>query len=655
MTDYVLEILDGDQAGTIVELRGSKLRIGRRPDNDLVMRDEKCSGHHAEVVVEDGRHVLRDLGSTNGTMIDDRRITEIALTAGDVFQLGRVRVAFRVAGEAVVPIDGDPVLAVGTVDVGRLQRSRRRKGSLLFGALVLAAVVGGGAFFFLSRTGGGGAVVGSKTTPPLRIEGNKIAAGVGDFEGDSGWDTKVAVDALGFEIAVDRLRAHSGTGALSATWSKLDSGARFALARLHDPIVASVHETLHVTAHARTSGRGRVGVRALFSTASGDLPEMRTGSAPAASAEWQEIGFTCRVPRGADRVAVEVLALLEGDNDEVLVDDVAVRTEGEAPEIQASVGGVSAIGAGASARIDAAKAPILLGVEPLLQDGPLADLARRGLLAMSDLGAELSVGADEHGFTFEYRGGTVDGLRLLLPAESATPRVRAGKGPFQLGDTNFDVEGVTSILVGGSDNRALFGFDSPVHALGRPHTGAWSIEIPQARRFAVQVVFGPEVLQANALLRDARGAWQAGKPGEALDKLDGLIGGVPHDVEILRNAQTLRSELLAAQERRLDDLLRDGDDARFFESQAGYRRVLDGLAALQRDFAPGGLVRAAAATALAERMREGLAAVLARAAHDKRELLDAMSQAFEQAGDASLAKLVRDFQERTAPKTEGDK
>ena len=90
MTEFVLEILDGDRVGEIFELASEPLTFGRRQGNDIVLKDEKCSGRHAQVVLEDGSWVLRDLDSTNGTLMDGRKIDEVGLTANDIFQTGHM-------------------------------------------------------------------------------------------------------------------------------------------------------------------------------------------------------------------------------------------------------------------------------------------------------------------------------------------------------------------------------------------------------------------------------------------------------------------------------------------------------------------------------------------------------------------------------------
>src|SRR5690606_38229401 len=137
MKSFVLEVLDGDQAGTVVELGEARVGIGRRSDNELVLSDEKCSGHHAEIVFEDGRHVLRDLGSTNGTTLDGRRVQEVVLSPRDVVLLGRVRVCYRAADDAPAADGSFDDFRMGHVDAARLARSGRRRGSLVWMLLVV--------------------------------------------------------------------------------------------------------------------------------------------------------------------------------------------------------------------------------------------------------------------------------------------------------------------------------------------------------------------------------------------------------------------------------------------------------------------------------------------------------------------------------------
>jgi pSer/pThr/pTyr-binding forkhead associated (FHA) protein len=64
--------------------------LGRLPDNDIVLEDKRVSRHHAEVVQQAGRWILRDTGSTNGTALNGKIVKEAALKPGDTISLGAI-------------------------------------------------------------------------------------------------------------------------------------------------------------------------------------------------------------------------------------------------------------------------------------------------------------------------------------------------------------------------------------------------------------------------------------------------------------------------------------------------------------------------------------------------------------------------------------
>jgi SARP family transcriptional regulator, regulator of embCAB operon len=82
----------------VAELRGtdgkryqleSSTRIGRRPDNDIVLDDDDVSRYHAVIIDTGGTFVISDLRSTNGVQIHGRRIRGSAtLTDGDHIRIG---------------------------------------------------------------------------------------------------------------------------------------------------------------------------------------------------------------------------------------------------------------------------------------------------------------------------------------------------------------------------------------------------------------------------------------------------------------------------------------------------------------------------------------------------------------------------------------
>ncbi|MEU9097590.1 DUF1707 and FHA domain-containing protein [Streptomyces sp. NPDC048361] len=67
------------------------LRIGRDPANGLRLSHETVSRVHAELVFQSGIWQLRDLGSTNGTCVNGRRVTgAVAVADGDQVSFGRM-------------------------------------------------------------------------------------------------------------------------------------------------------------------------------------------------------------------------------------------------------------------------------------------------------------------------------------------------------------------------------------------------------------------------------------------------------------------------------------------------------------------------------------------------------------------------------------
>jgi hypothetical protein len=74
------------------------LVIGRSPDCALTLADPTVSRRHAELRREDGRWVVADLGSSNGTRVNGWRVRRASLRAGDELMLGGVRLVLGRAG-----------------------------------------------------------------------------------------------------------------------------------------------------------------------------------------------------------------------------------------------------------------------------------------------------------------------------------------------------------------------------------------------------------------------------------------------------------------------------------------------------------------------------------------------------------------------------
>ena len=70
-----LVVTAGEKVGTEIALAGRQLTIGRAGDSDLVVDDEYTSTHHAKLVFINGEWLIQDLDSTNGTLLDGKKVT----------------------------------------------------------------------------------------------------------------------------------------------------------------------------------------------------------------------------------------------------------------------------------------------------------------------------------------------------------------------------------------------------------------------------------------------------------------------------------------------------------------------------------------------------------------------------------------------------
>src|SRR5581483_12505648 len=85
-----------DGFGEVFPLQsGARYTMGRAATNRVVLKDELCSREHAEVYRGDGHWFVRDLGSLNGTRLNNVPVTEERpLEPRDEINVGRTRLIF---------------------------------------------------------------------------------------------------------------------------------------------------------------------------------------------------------------------------------------------------------------------------------------------------------------------------------------------------------------------------------------------------------------------------------------------------------------------------------------------------------------------------------------------------------------------------------
>lgn len=89
-----------DVAGKRYPLTKSRTVIGRGSDADITVDDTGTSRQHIEILWDGKRGQVNDLGSTNGSRLNGRPLTQAPLPPDSVIEIGRTRIVFRVLAQA---------------------------------------------------------------------------------------------------------------------------------------------------------------------------------------------------------------------------------------------------------------------------------------------------------------------------------------------------------------------------------------------------------------------------------------------------------------------------------------------------------------------------------------------------------------------------
>lgn len=95
----ILVVRGGEDEGAYYVLSRPLTTIGRAESCDISFDDITVSRHHSEVMRTDGHYVVRDLGSLNGTYVNQQRVDVVELRQGDELQIGKFRLVFLESAE----------------------------------------------------------------------------------------------------------------------------------------------------------------------------------------------------------------------------------------------------------------------------------------------------------------------------------------------------------------------------------------------------------------------------------------------------------------------------------------------------------------------------------------------------------------------------
>ena len=107
MSRFWIEFLKGERAGDVADFDGDVVSVGRTSSDSTLKFDERgVSWEHAEFRLRDDAWWLIDLGSTNGTYVNEDRAQNAKLNDGDVVRFGKKgpKLRFRLEDPATRPL-----------------------------------------------------------------------------------------------------------------------------------------------------------------------------------------------------------------------------------------------------------------------------------------------------------------------------------------------------------------------------------------------------------------------------------------------------------------------------------------------------------------------------------------------------------------------
>jgi len=91
---FKVTVLSGAEQGRSFEFDRIEVTFGRTMENDVVLADPGISRQHLSIRNKGGAFILRDMGSSNGTMLNGKKVQEEVLKPGDVIVMGGAKVRF---------------------------------------------------------------------------------------------------------------------------------------------------------------------------------------------------------------------------------------------------------------------------------------------------------------------------------------------------------------------------------------------------------------------------------------------------------------------------------------------------------------------------------------------------------------------------------
>src|SRR5262249_30862702 len=113
-----LQVISGPLSGRLFTLEREVTSIGRNPECDLVLQPKSVSRRHAVILRKDGGFLLKDLGSTRGTFVNNQRLTQpVFLEDGNLIQIGEVLLSLNSRAVQISDADDEQSTVYAAIDV----------------------------------------------------------------------------------------------------------------------------------------------------------------------------------------------------------------------------------------------------------------------------------------------------------------------------------------------------------------------------------------------------------------------------------------------------------------------------------------------------------------------------------------------------------
>lgn len=603
-SDWVLIGATGEVKGRRFEV-GARLTFGRKSSNTVPLNDNKVSSVHCEIVLESGKPVLRDLGSTNGTFLEGKRIDEIALSHGDRFGLGEC--VFVVADKnedepalerrddesertmiEVPDFRRDEMAEVVRVDVAAAKRGSGFLGTLV--TLLLVCGLAAGGWYAMQLRGANKVVVAAPA-----VAGNLLGERW-SFESSeempspsAAWD--LAIDGPegdareGFSIVSGR--AKSGENALSASFT---AGA---VAALRDPLTVSGRR-YSISGMARTDGEATASLAVEFTKKSDPSYRLRAVVKSLSGGTYAPLEGSIVAPSDADEMRLALVAT--GNGGTATFDDLSV-VAGNVERPEAKSAGAFAVESFGDAVLYRRNDETLMRALPVVvasADGRRFDAGFHrngsGVHAGPAGKAEVavSVATDSRKVT-QAIDVSFDAARIaeiILPVDLCGALLEQdvyvlsntrGLEPYR---DSFEVEGVHSLVVGKGATRMRLAFSPAVKVRATRDDARYALELaipPAATQFRMetQVDFVAEAVDAVKAKEDAEAAFRRGAIGETHERLKAIRDTYAFDENALAAAETLRQNVQIETERLKKDVAAAAARARYLRSDSTYAEAIE--------------------------------------------------------------------------------